>query len=147
MSKHESTEVRELMRAAVTGHDATAMREAVGRLFGPGPAALSPEAEYEVRHPDYVMEMPQSGERIRGREAMRRMQEEYPAPPTIQVHRVTGSGPVWVLEGVNDYGGEIWYVVAVLELDQEGRILHDTRYYGRPFPPEPTRAALVEPMD
>jgi hypothetical protein len=27
---------------------------------------LSAEAEYELRHPDYVMEMPQSGERIRG---------------------------------------------------------------------------------
>jgi len=29
---------------------------------------LSTEAEYNVRHEDYVMEMPQSGERIRGRE-------------------------------------------------------------------------------
>lgn len=28
---------------------------------------LSPEAEYEIRHEDYTMEMPQSGERIRGR--------------------------------------------------------------------------------
>ena len=28
---------------------------------------LSPEEEYEIRHEDYVMEMPQSGERIRGR--------------------------------------------------------------------------------
>jgi hypothetical protein len=27
---------------------------------------LSPQAEYELRHPDSVMEMPQSGERIRG---------------------------------------------------------------------------------
>ena len=31
-----------------------------------------PEEEYNVRHPDdYVMEMPQSGERFRGRENMR----------------------------------------------------------------------------
>ena len=37
---------------------------------------LSPEAEYELRHPDYVMEMPQSGERIRGRENMRGFQVE-----------------------------------------------------------------------
>jgi hypothetical protein len=28
---------------------------------------LSPEKEYVLRHEDYVMEMPQSGERIRGR--------------------------------------------------------------------------------
>lgn len=32
---------------------------------------LSPEEEYNVRHQDYVMEMPQSGERFRGRENMR----------------------------------------------------------------------------
>ena len=32
---------------------------------------LSPEEEYNVRHPeDYVMEMPQSGERFRGREKL-----------------------------------------------------------------------------
>ena len=49
---------------------------------------LSAEAEYNVRHEDYVMEMPQSGERIRGREKMRQLQEDYPAPPTIQLRRV-----------------------------------------------------------
>ena len=49
---------------------------------------LSTEAEYNVRHEDYVMEMPQSGEHIRGREKMRQLQEDYPAPPTIQLRRV-----------------------------------------------------------
>src|ERR687889_2366921 len=33
---------------------------------------LSAQAEYELRDQDYVMEMPQSGECIRGREKMRR---------------------------------------------------------------------------
>ena len=42
---------------------------------------LSPEEEYEIRHEDYVMEMPQSGERIRGRQKMREFQEVYPNPP------------------------------------------------------------------
>ncbi|WP_223837535.1 hypothetical protein [Streptomyces venezuelae] len=147
MSDEEIAEVRELLRRAVTRNDASAMRTAMGRLFDGGPEALSPTTEYELRHPDYVMEMPQSGERIRGREAMRRMQEGYPVPPTITVRRVTGAGPVWVLETVNDYAGDIWHAVVVFELDQEGRILRDTRYYGRPFPPEDSRAALVERMD
>ena len=35
---------------------------------------LDPEEEYSVRHEDYMMEMPQSGERIRGRERMREFQ-------------------------------------------------------------------------
>jgi hypothetical protein len=52
---------------------------------------LSPEKEYELRHEDYVMEMPQSGERIRGQEKLRELQESFPdlsAPPTIRVRRV-----------------------------------------------------------
>ncbi len=40
---------------------------------------LSAEEEYEIRHQDYVMEMPQSGERFRGRENMRAFQEAHPA--------------------------------------------------------------------
>ncbi len=55
---------------------------------------LSAEAEYEVRHQDYVMEMPQSGESIRGREKMREFQEAYPTPPSIQVRRVLVRGAV-----------------------------------------------------
>ncbi len=39
---------------------------------------LSAEEEYQIRHEDYTLEMPQSGERIRGREAMRAMQEAFP---------------------------------------------------------------------
>ena len=45
---------------------------------------LSAEAEYELRHEDYVVEMPQSGERFRGREKKREFRRPfYPAedPP------------------------------------------------------------------
>jgi hypothetical protein len=35
-----------------------------------GPENLSAEAEYGLRHEHYVMETPQSRERIRGRDAM-----------------------------------------------------------------------------
>ncbi|MCP3757033.1 hypothetical protein [Streptomyces sp. TBY4] len=140
-------ELRELLHRAVVHSDAEAMRTAVDRLFSQGPEGLSAAAEYAIRSPDYVMEMPQSRERIRGREAMRRMQETYPVPPAITVRRVTGAGRVWVMEGINDYAGDVWHVVLVLELDETGRIVRDTRYYGRPFPPDPSRAALVDPLE
>ncbi len=48
-------------------------------------AKLDPAAEAELRAEDYVMEMPQSGERIRGRANMRSFQENYPVPPDITV--------------------------------------------------------------
>src|SRR5215210_205701 len=69
---------------------------------------LSAEREYELRHEDYVMEMPQSGERIRGREKMREFQEafaDHSNPPTIQLRRVVVREGLWVVEGANDYGG------------------------------------------
>jgi hypothetical protein len=40
---------------------------------------LGADSGYEVRHEDFVMEMPQSGERIRGRKKMREFQRAYPA--------------------------------------------------------------------
>src|SRR5215210_7678020 len=44
-------------------------------FYGPVP---DPEVVYEANHPeDYAMEMPQSGERIRGRENMRRFHKAY----------------------------------------------------------------------
>src|SRR5829696_4248810 len=80
-------------------------------------STLSAEAEYELRHPDYVMEMPQSGESIRGRENMREFQEAYPTPPSIQLRRVLVREGLWIVEGVNDYGGgQVFDVVLLIEL-------------------------------
>lgn len=76
---------------------------------------------------------------------MRAMQEAFPTPPTLTLRRVLGAGPVWVVEGVNDYDGDVWHVVVILELDVEARIVRDTRYYARPLEPAGWRAQWVEP--
>jgi len=108
---------------------------------------LSPEAEYELRHEDYVMEMPQSGERIRGRKRMREFQEAYPAPPNIRLRRVIVRKGLWIVEGVNDYGeGRVFTALVIFEL-RDGRIWRDTRYYAEPFDAPQWRAHLVEKME
>jgi hypothetical protein len=143
-----AAEVTTMFRAAMANDDAHAMRRGIEALFGlTDGAGLSAEDEFEVRHPEYVMEMPQTGERIRGRDAMRAMQEAFPAPPSITLRRVTGAGRVWVIEGVNNYGNDdVWHVVAVFELDDEGRIVRDTRYYTQQSDPPEWRAPWVEPI-
>ena len=142
------SEVLECFRRAVAHDDAEAMRAGLERLFGlTSGAGLSAEEEFRVRHPDYVMEMPQSRERIRGRDAMRAMQEAFPAPPSIQLRRVVGARRVWVVEAVSDHGDDVRHVVLTLELDEDGRIVRDTRYYARPFEPPAWRAEWVEPID
>ena len=108
---------------------------------------LSAEAEFELRHEDYVMEMPQSGERIRSRENMRAFQKAYPTPPTIQLRRLVVREGLWIVEGVNDYGeGRVFTVVVIFEL-RDGKIWRDTRYYAEPFEAPEWRAQWVERME
>lgn len=110
-------------------------------------SALDPDAEYELRHEDFVADMPQSGERVHGREAMRDLQRTFPpeTKPTFTVRRITGSGDLWTVEAEGDYGGQIFHVVAILELGG-GKILRETRYYAEPFDAPQWRAHLVGPM-
>jgi hypothetical protein len=108
---------------------------------------LSAEEEYELRHEDFVMEMPQSGESIRGREKMREFQEAYPTPPAIQLRRVLVRDGLWVVEGVNDYGGgQVFDVVLIIEL-KDGTMWRDRRYYAEPFEAPEWRAQWVERME
>jgi hypothetical protein len=111
---------------------------------------LSAEKEYNVRHEDYAMEMPQSEERIRGRENMRAFQEAFASnstPPSIRLRRVLVRDGLWVVEGVNDYGdGGVFNVVLIVEL-RDGKMWLDTRYYAEPFEAPGWRAHWVERMD
>ena len=121
------------------------------RLLDELASALSPEGEYQIRHPDdYVMEMPQSGERFRGRESVRAFQEaftEHSAPPKIRIRRVLVREGTWVVESIVDYGeGRISQGVAILEL-KDGKVWRDTRYFAEPFEAPQWRAHLVERME
>ena len=110
---------------------------------------LDPETEYPWRHPeDFVSDMPQSGERIRGRDNMLAMQRAYPREnvPTFHVQRVSGGGDVWTLEATGDYPGERFHVVVVFEL-RDGKIVRENRYFAQPFEAPQWRAQWVEPME
>src|SRR5215207_5247630 len=110
---------------------------------------LSPEEEYNVRHQDdYVMEMPQSGERFWGRENIRAFQEAYPTrPPSIRLRRVLVKEGLWVVEAVSDYGGgQELDVVLILEL-RDGKMWRDRWYFAEPFEAPEWRAQWVERME
>ena len=120
------------------------------RLLTALASTLSPEAEYRTSHPEaYSMEMPQSGERIRGPENMRAFQEAYPDnsdAPTIRIRRVLAREGLWIVESIVDYGGgQVMHGVAILEL-KDGKVWRDTRYFAEPFEAPGWRAHLVERM-
>lgn len=110
-------------------------------------SALDPDAEHALRHEDFVADMPQSGERIRGRDAMRELQRAFPpdTKPTFGVRQITGARELWTVEAEGDYGGQIFHVVLIIEL-RDGKILRETRYYAEPFDAPKWRAHLVEPQ-
>ena len=125
----DDQQVRELLTTLVTNLDA--------------------DAEYALRHEhEFVAEMPQSRERIRGRDNMLALQRAFPPDrvPTFRVRRITGGGDVWTVEAVGDYGGEIYLVVCIFEF-REGTIVRETRYYPEPFQAPAWRAQWVERMD
>jgi hypothetical protein len=140
MNKKDEQQIPDL-----EGMDEQQARQFLVELY----TVLSAEKEYALRHEDYVMEMPQSCERIRGRENMRAFQRAfagYSTPPSIRIRRVLARDGLWVTEGVNDYGGQIFHGVVIFEL-REGKIWRDTRYYAEPFEAPEWRAQWVERME
>jgi hypothetical protein len=119
----------------------------VRELFQRLRAAMDPAVEYEERHEDYLLELPQSGERM-GRDGLRRLQETFPGgiAPRIQLRRVTGSGDVWFFESLIHYAdGKDFYGVGRVEF-RDGKMWRETRYYAEPFQVPDWRASWSKPV-
>lgn len=96
---------------------------------------------------DAVLEFPQGGERIRGRDRIIAFRSAYPADLSFEFDRTLGCGDLWV----NDYA--IRYddrkphrVVGIMEF-RDGRVVRERVYVGEPWEPPAWRAQWVEPMD
>jgi predicted ester cyclase len=115
--------------------------EEVREVLAQYTTAPDAEREYELRHPDCVIDIPQSGERF-DRDGMREVQRSFPGgPPAMQIDRLAGEGDVWVAELTFDYGeerGGIYNVCVILEF-ADGKIIRETRYYAEPFNPPDER--------
>ena len=61
------------------------------------------------------------------------------------MRKVTGGRHVWIAEADIDYGGDRSQAV-IIELDDQGLIARETRYYPQQFEAPAWRAALVEAM-
>jgi ketosteroid isomerase-like protein len=117
----------------------------------------------KLLHPDYVWEMPQSGERVRGIQKNREMNANYPAGlPDIDTHRITGSADKWVttpswtvlkISGSGDEytsesrvsyaDGSVWHAVDFFRF-RDGKILYQVAYFAPTLPAPEWRAQWVE---
>jgi len=103
------------------------------------------EAEHLIYQDDAVLEYPQSGERIRGRQNIQSSRAAQPNRKRFTVRRITGTGNLWVTEYVLTYDGQPSYTVSIMEFD-DGKVRRETQYFGDPFEPGPSRAQWVERM-
>jgi ketosteroid isomerase-like protein len=85
---------------------------------------------------DYVWEMPQSGERVRGAPNNRAMNEN--------VLKVTGTGDDYTSESKVTYpDGSVWHAVDVFHF-RAGKIHHQTAYFAASLDAPEWRARWVE---
>jgi hypothetical protein len=104
------------------------------------------EAEHRIYREDAVLEYPQSGERIRGRENIRASRYAQPNRKRFAVRRIIGAGDLWITEFTLTYDDRPSYVVSIMELN-DGKVARETQYFSDAFPPGPSRAQWVEPIE
>jgi hypothetical protein len=100
-------------------------------------------AEHDIYREDAVLDYPQSGERIRGRDNIRESRYVQPSKKRFAVRRIIGSGDLWISEFVLTYDDTPSYVVSIMEF-REGLVAHETQYFSERFEPGRSRAHLVE---
>lgn len=95
---------------------------------------------------DAVLEFPQGGERIRGRENITAFRMAYPAQITFEMHRTIGCGDLWVNEYTIRYDGERPHkVVGIMEF-RNGKVFRERIYLTETWEPPAWRARWVEPI-
>ena len=99
------------------------------------------DTEDEIYHDDAVLVYPQSGERIRGRLAIRTTRGLLPNKH-FTIRRVIGRGDLWVTEYVISYDGKPSHTVSIMEF-RDGKVFRETQYFGDPFEPWSGRAQWV----
>jgi hypothetical protein len=123
------------------------------------------DAQAALLADDFVDEMPQSGERTRGKANWLAISRNYPGgvgtvdpasgrvigaedrwimTPSFSILRIEGSGDVYTYAGTARYAdGQTWAMIAIIEL-RVGKIARSTTWYAAPFEAPAWRAPFVE---
>jgi hypothetical protein len=119
----------------------------------------------ELRHPEFVEEWPQSGERIRGAGNMAEIDAHYPGgrptgeatgviggedrwamTPSLTMVRLIGEEDTFTAMARAEYpDGSTWHVISVLEV-RDGMVARATTYFAPALPAPAWRAQWVEPI-
>ena len=93
-----------------------------------------------------VVEWPQSGERVRGKENLLALRRAYPAGVEFEVRRLIARPNLGVSEYTIRYDGRPVHVLAIVEFG-DVKVVRETHYFAEPFAPPEWRARWVERME
>ena len=102
-------------------------------------------AEHAIYDERAVLDYPQSGERIRGRQHIQASRMAQPDSKRFTLRQLRGAGDLWISELVVAYGDRPFHVVSVMEFAGD-KVIRETQYFADPFEPGPSRARWVERM-
>jgi len=92
---------------------------------------------------DCVQEWPQSRERVRGKQNMIAIMQNYPGLPASNVRRMIAGGKLVIAEIELDYGRRTYDGISIYEIE-DGKIVRETDYFAEPFDAPAWRAQWVE---
>ncbi len=137
--------------------------EEVVQRYAAAVAANDLPALGRLRHRDWLVEWPQSGERVLSTDAFDRIVEAYPGGrPHVQVRRIVGTEDRWVVTPTNDVmrvagsgafwwgewemtypDGHVYHCIDLLEL-RDGQVFREAVYWAPPFDAPDWRAPFVQ---
>jgi hypothetical protein len=137
--------------------------EEVVSRYGAAMVAMDLETLARLRHPEWGVLWPQSGERVHGNRAFEEIMRNYPGgTPRTEVTRIIGAEDRWVVTpgntvlkivGSGDFwwaewrvtypNGEVYLAVTLMEL-RGGLVFHETTYWAAPFDAPEWRAPWVD---
>ncbi|MDC6169902.1 nuclear transport factor 2 family protein [Paucibacter sp. XJ19-41] len=122
--------------------------EAIVREFWRLMASNDFDSVKQVLSQDFVLEWPQSRERIRGADNFARMNSEYPSSGRwhFRINRLLSQGDAVVTQVSLTDGTQSAEPISFFTIEQ-GRISRLVEYWPDPFEPQANRSHLVERMD
>jgi SnoaL-like protein len=100
----------------------------------------------EIYADDAVVEWPQGGERVRGKDNIIAFRSTYPARQEFEVHRIIGCHDLWINEYTITYDGQPVIAVGIMEFRGD-KVVRERIYFGDPWEPPDWRAQWVELFD
>lgn len=137
--------------------------EEIVREYARASAEANLEALVTLRHPDWTVLWPQSGEKVTSSDSYAEIVRRYPGGrPTSRVDRIVGPEDQWIVTGANTVirvsgdgdawwsswtvrypDGQLYHCVDLIELE-DGKVHRETVYWAPPFDAPEWRRPFVE---